>query len=122
MGMVGTGSCYRNQSACKFVRMLVAGRLLERPGPTVHPMAWVDTRAAPKAAGLQRMLWPGRPRKGTVGRPRLQERQGTRDRYDTMPSVLLDAVRTGEGSVAISVTVLLTAMTPSSWWDRQLER
>src|SRR5918992_488939 len=39
-----------------------------------------------KAAGLQRMLWPGRPRKGTVGRPRLQERQGTRDRYDTMPA------------------------------------
>ena len=22
--------------------------LLERPGPTVHPMAWVDTRATPK--------------------------------------------------------------------------
>jgi hypothetical protein len=27
---------------------LVAGRLLKRPGPTVHPMAWVDTRATPK--------------------------------------------------------------------------
>lgn len=25
-------------------------------------MAWVGTRATPKAAGLQWMLWPGRPR------------------------------------------------------------
>src|ERR671921_82015 len=27
-------------------------------------MGWVGPRAAPKAAGLQRMLWPGHPRRG----------------------------------------------------------
>src|SRR5215217_2784754 len=49
-------------------RMFLSGNglsldgLLGRPGPTVRLMAWVGTRATPEAAGLQRMLWPGRPR------------------------------------------------------------
>ena len=61
-----------------------------RSRPSI-PMAWVGTRAA-KAASLQQMHWPGRPRKGSAGRPRLQERQGTRDRYDTVAGPTIGAV------------------------------
>ena len=120
--MVGTGSCYRaTRVRSTSGRWLVAGRLLGGPGPTVQPMAWVGSRATPRAAGLQRMLWPGRPRMGAFGRPRLQERKGTRNRYPAMSPADASRCPDWEGSVAISVTVAPTTMTPSSQCDRHSE-
>jgi hypothetical protein len=65
MGWVGTGSCYRaTRVRSNFRKVACRWTAVGRPGPTFQPMAWVGTRATPKAAGLQRMLWPGRPRMG----------------------------------------------------------
>jgi hypothetical protein len=70
-GMAGTGSSRRatrvlsklSEMACRWTAMGA------RPRPTVHPMARVGIPDNAMAAGLQRLLWPGRPRMGAFGRP-----------------------------------------------------
>ena len=100
----------------------MAGRLLERPGPTVHPMAWVDTRACQKQPAFSGCFGQAvRGRGPSVGHG-YKNVKGQGTVTTPMPPTLLDAVRTGEGSVAISVTVLLPAMPQSSWWTDNLER
>jgi hypothetical protein len=92
-----------------------------RPGPTVQPMAWVGTRATPKAAGLQRRLWPGRPRMGglrsATATRTIRDKESLR-RHIARRCFTLSGL---EGSVAISVTVAPTTMTPSSQCDRHSE-
>src|SRR5215213_5507051 len=99
MGWVGTGSCYRaTRVRSTSGRWLVAGRLLGARGRPSSPMVWVGTRATPKAAGLQRMLWPGRPRMGgpSVGHGyRNDKGQGIVTPPYRPP--MLHAIRTGEG-------------------------
>ena len=98
----------------------MAGQVLGPPGPTLQPMAWVGTRAAPKQPAVSGCFGQAvRGRGPSVGHGYKNVKgQGTVTTPCRPP--VLHAVRTGGGSVAISGMALLTAMTPSSWEDRQL--
>ena len=76
--------------------LVALGKLAKSWGLTVAEEKRLDE--------IRRTLWPDRPKKGTVGRPRLQERQRTSDRYDTVAGPTIGAV-----NVFVRITSTVTA-------------